>query len=116
MDISIIKKENSSVVTITGRLDSITSPVLEERVSHYTTAPQGDIIMDFSRLEYISSAGLRVLLNISKVMRKHSCNFSICSTQDHVREVFEISGFDTIIPMYNSIEECCSRAKSSGTP
>ncbi len=111
MDISVIKKESSNVVTITGRLDSITSSVLEERVSQYTTSPEGDIIMDFSGLEYISSAGLRVLLNISKVMQKHACNFSICNAQDHVREVFEISGFDMIIPMYNSIEECCSRGK-----
>ncbi len=111
MDISIASKDNSSVVTITGRLDSITSSGLEEWASEYTTSPEGDIIMDFSQLEYISSAGLRVILNISKVMRKHSYKFSICSAQDHVREVFEISGFDTIIPLYNSIEECCFRGK-----
>lgn len=111
MDISIASKDKSSVVTICGRLDSITSSVLEEWASEYTASPEGDIIMNFSQLEYISSAGLRVILNISKVMRKHSYNFSICSAQDHVREVFEISGFDTIIPLYNSIEECCSRVK-----
>lgn len=106
MDISIDNIDSSIIISITGRLDSVTSPKLEEWSDEFLESPKGDTIMDFSQLEYISSAGLRVILNISKVMKNHPYRFSICNPQDHVREVFEISGFDSIIPLYKSIEEC----------
>ncbi len=106
MDISVGTKDNFKIIGITGRLDSITSSKLEGWVDEFLSSIEGNIIMDFSQLEYISSAGLRVILNISKKMKPHPYNFSICNAQDHVREVFEISGFDSIIPLYKSIDEC----------
>ncbi len=108
MDITVSNKDDSKIVIIVGRLDSITSSKLEDWANEHIDSPQNDIIMDFSQLEYISSAGLRVIFNISKVMKKSSYKFSICNAQDHVREVFEISGFDSFIPVYKSIDECLS--------
>ncbi len=106
MDISVRTKDDSDIVTVIGRLDSVTSSILEDWADKFIDSPQNNIIMDFSGLDYISSAGLRVIFNMSKVMKSHSCKFSICNAQDHVREVFEISGFDLFIPLYRSIDEC----------
>ncbi len=106
MNISVYTKDDSDIVAIVGRLDSITSSTLEEWGKDFIESPKNNIIMDFSQLDYISSAGLRVILNISKIMRNHPYTFSICNAQDHVREIFEISGFDSIIPLYKSIDEC----------
>lgn len=106
MDISVDTKDSSQIVRITGRLDSLTSPELEGWVDDCIEPLKGNLIMDFAQLEYISSAGLRVILNISKIMQKHGSKFSICNAQEHVREVFEISGFDSIIPLYKSMDEC----------
>lgn len=105
MNISVCTKDNLNIVTIVGRLDSETSSNLEEWAEEFIDSQKSNIIMDFAQLDYISSAGLRVILNMSKAMKKYSLKFSICNTQDHVREVFEISGFDSFIPLYSSIEE-----------
>lgn len=106
MDISVETKDSLTIIRISGRLDSMTSATLENWADEHIAPPSEDLILDFSSLEYISSAGLRVILNMSKTLRECSLNFSICSAQDHVKEVFEISGFDTIIPMFDKMEDC----------
>lgn len=106
MEISVESREQAKIIRLAGRLDAVTSPDLEKWAEDMAESPSGGIIMDFSELEYISSAGLRVILNLSRTMKTHTVNFSICNLQAHVREVFEISGFDTIIPIFQTVEEC----------
>lgn len=106
MDISVERKDDLTIVKIIGRLDSTTSVKLENWADEHIAPSSEDLILDFSALEYISSAGLRVILTMSKTLRECSLKFSICNAQDHVKEVFEISGFDTIIPMFDSLEDC----------
>ena len=108
MDVIVSNKNNAMIVAIEGRLDTAGSSELEDWTGKTIDPPRCEVIMDFSHLEYISSAGLRVMLNISKLMKKHSYKFSICSAQDHIREVFEISGFDTFIPLYKSVDDYLS--------
>jgi len=103
MDIIVCTKDDLDIVAIVGRLDSETSSKLEDWANEFIDSPKNNIIMDFNQLDYISSAGLRVIFNMSKVMKKFSYKFSICNAQDHVREVFEISGFTMIF----NIEDSC---------
>lgn len=105
MLVSASQKENLLVVVVEGRIDSVTSGELEGWVSENISPPKTDVVLDCSTLDYISSAGLRVMLNISKTTKKASHKFSLCSVQDHVREVFEISGFDSFIPIYDSVND-----------
>ncbi|MBU0944318.1 MAG: STAS domain-containing protein [Proteobacteria bacterium] len=105
MYITVENKDGSMIVSIEGRLDSITSSKLEKWADEAITPPKHNVVMDFSQLEYISSAGMRAILNISKLINKHSYTFSICSAHDHIREIFEISGFDSFIPIYRSVED-----------
>ena len=105
MNVAVSHKNNAMIVTVAGRLDSITSSELEAWAGEALDPPECNVVMDFSQLDYISSAGLRTMLNISKLINKFSHTFAICSVQDHVREVFEISGFDSFIPIYKSVEE-----------
>ncbi len=105
MLITTFLKESLMIVTIEGRLDSLTSPKLELWIRDNLASPECDVVMDFSKLDYISSAGLRVMLNLSKATVKCSRKFSVCQAQDHIREVFEISGFDSFIPLYDSLDD-----------
>lgn len=105
MFVSVSHKNNLMIVAVEGRLDSVTAGELEAWVNETLASPECDVVMDFSRLDYISSAGLRVMLNMSKLINKSSHKFSMCSVQDHVREVFEISGFNSFIPIYKSAED-----------
>ena len=60
------------------------------------------MVLDFEGISYISSAGLRVVLLVAKTLQKQSAKMAVCSLSDSIREIFEISGFDKIIPVHGS--------------
>ena len=99
----IEKREENGVVVLepAGRLDSNTAPVLEQEIDSVGAGNDGHhLLVDFSNVEYISSAGLRVVLKVVKERQTSPKSFAVSSMQDHVREVFEISGFDAFITIY----------------
>ena len=95
MTIEIKKYTDEIVLKITGRLDTITAPALDKTINENL----GDIkslILDFKSLEYISSAGLRVLLNAQKKMQQIGA-MKIINVCEEVMDVFEITGFADIL-------------------
>ena len=82
-------------LTLAGRLDTTTAPQLEAALKHSVNGVT-DLTLDFAELEYISSAGLRVLLAAQKVMNKQG-NMVIRNVNETVMEVFEITGFSDIL-------------------
>ena len=82
-------------VTITGRLDTTTAPQLEAELKQSTTGIE-KLILDFTALEYLSSAGLRVLLGVQKVMNKQG-EMIIKNVNDTINEIFEVTGFIDIL-------------------
>ncbi len=109
MDISMYEKEGFKVIAPLGRIDSMTSIDLGDWVEQNVNPPTCNVILDCSEVEYVSSAGLRVILNVMKLMKKHEYVFSICKPQEHVRELLDISGFASLIPVYRSLEDCISK-------
>ncbi len=95
MNINTEKNGNEFIILIEGRLDTITAPELETIVR---TSLEGivSLILDFSKLEYISSAGLRVVLTAQKIMNKHG-KMVIRNVNSNVHEVFDITGFSDIL-------------------
>ncbi len=93
----IIKKLEGTVlnVALEGRLDTLTAPELENDMKE---ALEGvtELKLDFKRLEYISSAGLRVLLVLQKNMSKKG-SMTIYNVNDQIAEVFDITGFADIL-------------------
>lgn len=93
----IIKNQNGTELDIelVGRLDTTTAPELDNELK---TALEGvdKLVFDFTKLEYISSAGLRVLLAAQKVMNKQG-EMILTNVNDDVKEVFEITGFVDIL-------------------
>jgi len=104
MEIDTKKEKNATVVSVRGRLDAISSPVFEKELSGLMTEGGKDFVIDFSQLDYISSAGLRVILATAKKLKEKEGKLFLCSLQEMVREVFEVSGFSAIIPIYESVE------------
>ncbi len=97
-----IVEENQNdiyIFKLTGRLDSKTSPEFEKKIVRVIEDGSNQIIVDFEELEYLSSAGLRVLLKATKSLKQIEGRIVLCSMADYVREVFEISGFDTFLPI-----------------
>ncbi len=89
--------EKNLVVALEGRLDTTTAPQLEEELK---TGLKGvtDLVIDLSKLEYISSAGLRVLLSAFKIMRNKG-KMKVTNANELVKEVFEVTGFSDFLPI-----------------
>jgi anti-sigma B factor antagonist len=85
------------VVALEGRLDTTTAPQLEEELKN-SLAGVTDLIIDLSKLEYISSAGLRVLLSAFKTMRNKG-KMKVTNANELVKEVFEVTGFSDFLPI-----------------
>ena len=94
---TINKQQNGSVLTIAvqGRLDTTTAPDLEKEIKNGLDGVT-ELIMDFEKLDYISSAGLRVLLSAQKQMSKQG-SMKVIHVNELVMEVFEVTGFTDIL-------------------
>lgn len=105
MEITEDKRGDLFILVLKGRLDSITSNKLEERFLALLDQGEKKVILDLSQLDYISSAGLRVLLMVSKRLRSANGKIVLSSMQDRVKEVFDIAGFSSIFTIFHSQEE-----------
>lgn len=104
MDITEAEEGARSVAVLEGRLDTATAATTEARLMEMLKGGRG-LIVDLSAVRYVSSAGLRVLLKAAKQAKAAGVHFSVAGLQPPVREVFEISGFDKIIPAFASRTE-----------
>ena len=109
MDIVEEKNSDIAVFKLNGSLDSNTSPSFEEKVVAAIEGGSAKIIVDFSALDYISSAGLRVLNLASVKLKPANGSLILCSLQDYVREVFEIAGFDQFLPIVSSMDDAVAK-------
>ena len=95
MNIEKIINENELTVVLSGRLDTTTAPVLEGELRRNIDGIQ-KLIFDFASLEYLSSAGLRVLLSAQKVMNKQG-EMIVKNVNETISEIFEVTGFADIL-------------------
>lgn len=96
----IVKNTDGGKLTFTvkGNLDTVTSPDLQKEIDGLP-AEVKEIVFDFASLEYISSAGLRVMLTANKKMMASGGAMTIANTSPSVREVFDMTGFSDIFNM-----------------
>jgi anti-sigma B factor antagonist len=95
MTIEIKRNAEETIIELAGRLDTTTAPALDKTIMN-DLAGTKNLILDFKRLEYISSAGLRVLLGAQKKMQKIG-SMKVIKVCEEVMEVFEMTGFADIL-------------------
>ena len=95
MNIAIQKNTEEITITITGRLDTSTAPDFNKIINE-DIADTDNLVLDLKKLEYISSAGLRVLLYAQKKMQKLGA-LKLINVCEGVMEVFEMTGFSDIL-------------------
>jgi len=96
MEIHIETKEDNMTVTLEGRLDTASSPELEKRLAD-SLGGINRLTLEFEKLNYISSAGLRVLLSLQKKMTAQKGTLVVRHPNEMVTEVFGLTGFDDIL-------------------
>ncbi len=102
----ITQKEENGIVSIAikGRLDADSSPEAEKVVKEALEGQTTRVLFNLDALEYLSSAGLRVLLSVAKEMRRREGKIVLCSLNEFVKEIFEVSGFQSLIPITDTVE------------
>lgn len=94
-----------TVVEVKGRIDSTTAPALGERLTASLEAPKVRVVLDLSRLEYISSAGFRILLLAAKRADETGSRFVLCGVSGKIRQFFDLGGFLDLFIIVGSREE-----------
>ena len=95
MTIKIKKNAEETIIEIVGRLDTITAPVLDKTINEDIEETK-NLVLDVKGMEYISSAGLRILLATQKKMQKIG-SMKLTNVCEEVMEVFEMTGFADIL-------------------
>ena len=104
MEITEKKNDKCTVIGIDGRLDTTNYPVLEKKLMEMIDTGQVRLLVNLSKMDYVSSSGLRILLMALKRITIAKGKFAICSLQENIKEIFEISGFTNIFEIYGDEE------------
>ena len=105
MEISITESGDVRILSFQGNLDTNTSPDAENEINGLIEAGAQKLLVNFENLDYISSAGLRILLATAKKLKVSQGDLKICCLNETVQEVFDISGFATILSVSKTEEE-----------
>ena len=105
MEIGETKKDNVVILEPVGRIDTNTSSEFELKIVALLDAGEKKFVIDLENIDYISSAGLRVLLMAGKKLKTIDGNLILCSMSDHIKEVFDLAGFTPIFSISPSRSE-----------
>lgn len=92
-----------TIVSVVGSLDALTAPNLNDYFTHRLADGNSKLVVDFARLDYTSSAGLRVLLNTVKDARAHGGDLRLAAAQTNVKKVFDLSGLANVMQFFPDV-------------
>lgn len=106
MEIQFRKDQESGwlVVLPEGRLDLTTATEFEDRSTAWIVEGYEELLLDFSALEFVASAGIRAILTLAKKLKSSSGTLALCGLKGVVQEAIKISAIHTIIPIYENLE------------
>ena len=104
MDITHLKEGAITIVTVNGRLDAATAPVADKTIKKILVGDCLRMLFDLSTLDYLSSSGLKVILGAAKELKRKGGQIVLCSLPKFVKEIFEVSGINSLIPITESLE------------
>ena len=105
MEINQSRQDQVLVFALSGRLDAKTSEAFEQQLLAAIAAGDRNVLLDFSSLDYISSAGLRVLLLAARKLQESNGKIVLCGLKPTLKTVFDIAGFSTIFSIFASRDE-----------
>ncbi|MFT5137135.1 MAG: anti-sigma B factor antagonist [Arenicella sp.] len=105
LDIEHKEKDLVTVVYFIGKIDTKTSPEAQQYVNKLINQGVKNMVINFEKLDFISSTGLRVLLATGKQMKSINGELRVCNLNEIVQEVFDISGFSIILNVFGNESE-----------
>jgi anti-anti-sigma factor len=111
MDLHEEQVDEVTALSVKGRIDSTTAPAFGQRLESVVTAPAARLVVDFRELEYISSAGFRVLLVAAKRAEECGSRLVLCSLSGKVRQLFDLGGFLDLFTIAASRDDAMTAAR-----
>lgn len=108
MELRVEKKESVVVLFIKGRLDAVTAGELEAKFTELIQGGEENMVVSMEELEYISSAGLRVVLMVAKKLHASGRKIEFAALSGNVKDVFDISGFYSLFKIHETLEQAFS--------
>ena len=103
MNLETRELKHVNVVKVTGRVDSATAPELEQALLGLLDAERSQIVLDLQDADYMSSAGLRVLVAMHKATKKNGGGLCLAQPSDRVREVLDLAGLTPVFVIYPDV-------------
>ncbi len=111
LKISELSVDGIFILILEGKLDSITSELLEKKLESLLAHGEKTFLIDFEKLEYISSFGLRIVIGIAKKVKAAGNNFYLASMNESVREIFEVTGLLSVFDTFENVSEAVNHSK-----
>lgn len=105
LDISTHEQAGRVVVVAIGEVDVFTAPQLDHELSRLTADGRTDVVVDLSRVDFLDSTGLSVLVKTLKRIREVDGHLDVVVSVERVAKVFRITGLDQLIPLHESVAE-----------
>jgi anti-sigma B factor antagonist len=105
MELSVRDEGDTKIVMLNGKLDTNTTPTAETEINTLLDAGANKLLINFEQLSYISSSGLRLLLATAKKLKGSGGDLKVCSLNEMATEVFEVSGFSSILTVFASEQD-----------
>ncbi len=113
MNVTFESVGSAIIIDLFGRLDSANAASVEAELLARLAEGSGGVVIDFTRLDYISSAGLRIVLVVAKRMKQAGRKLVLTGFQSNIKDVFEISGFLNILDVAPSRAEAVKRSEAA---
>ena len=103
------REEGVAIAIVSGRIDGNATDEFQSNLESGLQSDDSALVLDLEQVSYINSSGLRVGLRLAKQCRESGRKFGICKLSDPTREIVAISGFDQVIPVYESRTRALNR-------
>ncbi|MBS3904096.1 MAG: STAS domain-containing protein [Simkania sp.] len=105
MNLVLEEKNGHAILRLEGRVDATSAPLLEEKIDELTHKGNTKLLIDFTQVEYLSSAGIRFLLAATKRYKSSGGMLVISSVGDDVMEIIKMAGFEKILRIFSNEEK-----------
>jgi len=102
--VKVEEKEGAVLIRLEGRIDAASTPVLENKIRALLDT-KDRILFDFAKVDYLSSAGLRLLLSATKKLKSRGGHLVSCNIADDVMEIIKMAGFERVLSIYSTEQE-----------
>ena len=109
MEISFNKTKDWAVVAVSGRLDTNSAAEFDGKLQQVMAQGDHRLILDLSRLEYVSSAGLRSVIAAAKIAGSRGGRLCCCGLAGVVKKVFDVSGFTSLLPVFETLDDALAQ-------